>query len=74
MDDVPVIDDVAMFSAGMRSPAAQRCQRRRAEEAFEPVVVEPYAKSVADQARRHRINTFLRMNPLVEVTVTMVSS
>ena len=52
MDDVPVIDDVAMLSAGMRSPAAQRCQRRRAEEAFEPIVVQPYAKSVADQARR----------------------
>src|SRR5438270_2757634 len=38
MDDVPVIDDVAMLSAGMRPPAAQRHQRRRAEEAFEPVV------------------------------------
>ena len=35
MDDVPVIDDVAMLSAGMRPPAAQRHQRGRAEEAFE---------------------------------------
>ena len=50
MDDVPVIDDVAMLSVGMRPPAAQRHQRRRAEEAFEPVVVEPHAKPVADQA------------------------
>jgi hypothetical protein len=29
MDDVPVIDDAAMLSAGMRPPAAQRLQRRR---------------------------------------------
>src|ERR1700736_728967 len=36
MDDVPVIDDVAMLSAGMRPPAAQRRQPRRAGEEFEP--------------------------------------
>src|SRR6267143_2938737 len=63
MDDVPVIDDVAMLAAGMRPPAAQRHQRRRAEEAFEAVVVEPYAKPVADQARRHRIEHLLEDEP-----------
>src|SRR5437899_5831102 len=51
MDDVPVIDDVAMLATGMRPPAAQRRERRRAEEAFESVVVEPHAKPMADQAR-----------------------
>src|SRR6266568_2791734 len=63
MDDVPVIDDVAMLSAGMRPPAAQRHQRGRAEEAFEPVIVEPHAKPVADQARRHRIEHLLEDEP-----------
>ena len=31
MDDVPVIDDVAVFAGGVRPPATQRHQRRRAE-------------------------------------------
>ena len=39
MDDVPVIDDMRVFAAGMRSPAAQRHQRRPAEKAFEPIIV-----------------------------------
>jgi transposase len=39
MDDMPVIDHIAMFAAGMRSPAVRRHQRRRAEKAFEPVIV-----------------------------------
>src|ERR1700760_4404607 len=38
MDDVPIIDHMTVFAAGMRSPAAQRDQRRRAEETFEPIV------------------------------------
>src|SRR5260370_33107694 len=63
MDDVPVVDDVAVLAGGMRPPAAQRHQRRRAEEAFEPVVIEPHAKSVADQARRHRIEHLLEDEP-----------
>src|SRR5258705_5261470 len=36
MDDVAVIDHMAVLAAGMRPTAAQRHQRRRAEEAFEP--------------------------------------
>src|SRR5882672_2593281 len=48
---------------GMRSPAAQRHQRRRAEEAFEPVVVEAHAKAMADQARRYRIEHLLEDEP-----------
>ena len=38
MDDVQIIDHMTVFAAGMRSPAAQRDQRRRAEETFEPIV------------------------------------
>jgi hypothetical protein len=37
VDDVPVIDDMPVLAAGMRSAAAQRHQRRGAEKAFEPV-------------------------------------
>ena len=55
MDDVPVIDDVAVLAVGMRAAATQRHQRRRAEEAFEPVIVEPHAQPMADQTRGHRV-------------------
>ena len=49
MDDVPVIDDVAVFAAGLRAPPAQAHQRRRAEKAFQPIVVKPYPQVMADQ-------------------------
>src|SRR5438477_9233226 len=52
MDDVPVVDDAAVLAGGMRPPAAQRHQRRRAEEAFEPVVVEAHAKAFAIRVAR----------------------
>jgi len=63
MDDVPVVDDVAVLAGGVRPPAAQRHQRRRAEEAFEPVVVEAHAKAMTDQARGHRIEHFSEDEP-----------
>ena len=59
VDDVPVIDDVAVLAVGVRAAAAQRHQRRRAEKAFEPVVVEAHAQAMADQARGHRIEHLL---------------
>src|SRR3954453_15894772 len=49
MDDVPVIDHVAVLAVGMRPPAAQRHQRRRAEKTFEPIVVKTHAQAMADQ-------------------------
>ena len=61
MDDVPIIDHMTVFAAGMRSP--QRDQRRRAEETFEPVVIQPHAKPMADQARGHRIEHLLEGEP-----------
>src|SRR5215467_4405420 len=63
MDDVPIIDYMTVFAAGMRSPAAQRDQRRRAEETFEPIVIQPHAKAMADQARGHRIEHLLEGEP-----------
>ena len=50
-----VIDDMAVLAAGMRSTAAHRHQRCRAEKAFEPIVVEAHSQAMADQPRRHRI-------------------
>jgi len=38
MDDVPVIDHMAVLAAAMRSPAAQCHQRYCAEKTFEPIV------------------------------------
>src|SRR5262245_15369905 len=53
MDNMSIIDHMTVFAAGMRSPAAQRDQRRRAEETFQPIVIQPHAKAMADQARGH---------------------
>jgi hypothetical protein len=38
MDDMPVIDHMAVFAAGIRPTTAQRHQRRRAEKAVEPII------------------------------------
>ena len=55
VDDVPVIDDVAVLAARMRATAAQAHQRRRTEKAFEPIIVEPHAQPMPDQPRGHRV-------------------
>jgi len=49
MDNVLVIDDVAVFAAWLRAPPAQAHQRRRAEKAFQPIVVKPHPQAMADQ-------------------------
>ncbi len=51
MDDVPVIDDVAVLAVGVRAAAAQGHQRRRAEEAFEPVVIKAHPQDGRSDAR-----------------------
>ena len=52
VDDVTVVDHVAMLAAGLgRSTAPQGQEPGRAEEAFEPVVVEVNIQPVADQTR-----------------------
>ena len=56
MDDVMIVDDVTMLAAPLRRPATPQGQeRRRAEEAIEPIVVETNAETMADQARRHGV-------------------
>ena len=59
VNDVPVIDDVAALAAGVRAAARQRHQRRRAEKAFEPIVVETHPQAMADQPGRHRVEHLL---------------
>jgi hypothetical protein len=54
---------MAVLAAGMRPTAAQRHQRRRAEKAFQPIVVEAHAQAMADQARGHRIEHLLEGEP-----------
>ena len=60
MNDVPVIDHVhrgrGFDAAPIRDPAARQGQNRRAaEQALQPIVVEAHAQSVSDQARWHRV-------------------
>src|SRR5579863_4685629 len=56
MDDVMIVDDVAMLAAALRRPATPQGQQLRgAEEALEPVVVEVNIETVADQARRDAV-------------------
>src|SRR5437660_3514861 len=50
MDDVMIVDDVAMLAAALRRPATPQGQQLRgAEEALKPVVVEVNIETVADQ-------------------------
>ena len=63
MDDVPVIDDMAVLAAGMRSAAPQHHQRGGTEKAFEPIVVKPHAQPMADQTGRHRIKDLSQDEP-----------
>ena len=72
MDDVPVVDDVAVLAVGTRPAArAASATASRAEEAFEPIVVEAHAQPMADQPRGHACRTpCAAMKPPVEVTVT----
>ena len=75
MDDVSVIDYMAVFALRMRPATAQDHQRRRAKKAFEPIIVEADAQAMTHQARGHRIEHLLEGEPaVVEVTVTIVSS
>jgi hypothetical protein len=50
MNDMSVVDDVAAFDVRDRAPPLERRHERRAEKAVEPVVIEPDAQAMADQA------------------------
>ena len=67
MDDMAVVDDmqgaVGRATALERPPACQRRHQGAAQQAFQPVVVEPDAQPVADQARRHRVEHAPQQEP-----------
>src|SRR5262245_19224378 len=51
MDDVPIVDDMVTLAAGLTPSAADRHDGRRAQEAFEPIIIEMHAQSMAEQTR-----------------------
>ena len=51
MDDVPIVDDMVALAAGLTPSATNRHHGRRAQEAFEPIIIEMHAQSMADQTR-----------------------
>ncbi len=52
LDDVMIIDDLAVPAAGMVGPAADQSEHRAgAEETFKPVIIEAHAQTLADQPR-----------------------
>lgn len=56
VDDVMIVDYVAVLAAPLRRPTAPQSQQvRGAEEAVEPVVIEVNIQTVADQPRRNAI-------------------
>src|SRR5215468_4445577 len=56
MDDVMIIDDMAVLAASLRRRAAPQAQQvRGAEEAVEPVVVEVNMQAMPDQSRRNAV-------------------
>ena len=55
MDDVTIVDDMAMFAVWLRPPAPQGENGRRALEAFQPIVIETHPQPMADQSRGNRV-------------------
>jgi hypothetical protein len=72
MDDVMIVDNMAVLVAALGRPATlQRRELRCAEEAIEP---ELNVEVVTDQPRRHAVETRRRMKPPLDVTRTRASS
>ena len=55
MDDMAIVDDMAMFAVWERPPAPQGDDVRGALEAFEPVVIKTHAQPTAYQVGRDRV-------------------
>src|SRR5271163_3779714 len=55
MDDVTIIDDMAMSAARLGAAAPQGENRRRALKAFEPIVMQMHPQPLADQSRGNRV-------------------
>jgi len=50
MDDVPIVDDMVVFAAGMRTASVERHQLRTADKEVKTIVVQAYAQPVSDKA------------------------
>ena len=55
MDDVTVVDDMAMFAVRPGPTASQDDDGRRALETFEPIVIKAHPQPMADQSRGNRV-------------------
>ena len=55
MDDMAIVDDMAMFAVWLRSPAPQGDDVRGALEAFEPVIIKTHAQPMTDQSGGDRV-------------------
>ena len=55
MDDVTVVDDMAMFAVRLGPTASQDDDGRRALETFEPIVIKAHPQPMADQSRGNRV-------------------
>ena len=74
MDDMAIIDDMAMFAAALGAAARKRKERCAAEEQLKPIVVKSHSQSMADQPRRHGVKHLAQRDPPEEVTMTSTSS
>ena len=74
MDDVPVVDHLAALALRHRLAAPECDDVRRAEEAFEPIIVDAHPQTVADEARGHSAEYAPEDEAPDEVTVTIFSS
>ena len=75
MDDVTIVDDMAMLAVWLGPTAPQGDDGRRALEAFEPIVIETHPQPMADQSRGNRVgNTLRSVKALEPVTSTTTSS
>src|SRR5438094_491202 len=56
MDDVPIVDDMAVFAAALRQMTTPQGQELRGpEEALKPVIVEVNVEAVTDQTRGNAV-------------------
>src|SRR3546814_13021781 len=55
MDDMAIIDDMAMFAAALGAAARKRKERCAAEEQLKPIVVKSPPQTMADKPRRHGV-------------------
>src|SRR3546814_5643544 len=63
MDDMAIIDDMAMFAAALGAAARKRKERCAAEEQLKPIVEKSHSQSMADQPRRHGVEHLAEREP-----------